>query len=136
MERRGRTLGSWEAGKPPVHGPAGPAELPNVPRLPPIEVPLPDRRGCLAMLRVHLSKMKVGKPLDLEPFVEQTAGFSGAELAGLCREAGLMAIQRGITQAIPPSQLAVTRLDLKQALQSLRAKRTSELTEQARPRGC
>jgi transitional endoplasmic reticulum ATPase len=92
-----------------------------------IEVPSPDARGRLAMLRVHLAKLKVGKQLDLKWLVEQTAGFSGAELAALCREAGLVAVLRGIAGRIAPSQLRVTRSDLKLALQAWRAKRTAAL---------
>jgi AAA+ superfamily predicted ATPase len=88
-----------------------------------IEVPLPDARGRLAMLRVHLAKLKVAKSLELEPLVEQTAGFSGAELAALCREAGLVAVQRGITARIRPSELRLSRADLLQALHAWRAKR-------------
>jgi SpoVK/Ycf46/Vps4 family AAA+-type ATPase len=56
-----------------------------------------------------------------------TAGFSGAELAALCREAGIHAVQRGIAQGLEAPRLVVTRQDVYQALQTLRAKRVPEL---------
>jgi SpoVK/Ycf46/Vps4 family AAA+-type ATPase len=48
--------------------------------------------------------------------VPRTEGFSGAELAALCREAGMQAIQRGLARSIAPRRLAVTRQDVGRAL--------------------
>jgi transitional endoplasmic reticulum ATPase len=53
-----------------------------------IEVPAPDYQGRLAILQVCLAKMKTRGRLGIEALAEATAGYSGAELAALCREAG------------------------------------------------
>jgi AAA+ superfamily predicted ATPase len=88
-----------------------------------IEVPVPDYSGRLAILKVCLAKMKTRGSLRMEALAEATAGHSGAELAALCREAGLQAIRRGLASGLPAHQLSVSRQDLHQALAALRIKR-------------
>jgi transitional endoplasmic reticulum ATPase len=88
-----------------------------------IEVPMPDYSGRLAILQVCLAKMKTRGDLSIEALAETTAGYSGAELAALCREAGLLAIRRGLACGLPAHQLAVSSLDLHHALAALSAKR-------------
>jgi transitional endoplasmic reticulum ATPase len=88
-----------------------------------IEVPMPDYPGRLAILQVCLAKMKTRGALAIEALAEATAGYSGAELAALCREAGLQAIRRALACGLAADQLVVCRQDLHQALGALRAKR-------------
>jgi AAA+ superfamily predicted ATPase len=90
-----------------------------------IEVPVPDYQGRLAILQVCLAKMKTRGSLRIEALAEATAGYSGAELAALCREAGLQAIRRGLARGLAAQHLFVSRQDLQQALSALRAKRFS-----------
>jgi transitional endoplasmic reticulum ATPase len=90
-----------------------------------LEVPSPDEKGRAAILRVHLAKLKTRGAIHLDDLVERTEGFSGAELAGLCREAGLQAIQRGLAGGIPSQRLTVGRQDLRAALNAFQAKRVS-----------
>lgn len=54
----------------------------------------PDLNGRIAVLDVHLKKIKVGKDVDLNLLASQTPGFAGAELANLCNEAALLAARR------------------------------------------
>jgi transitional endoplasmic reticulum ATPase len=95
-----------------------------------LEVPGPDFKGRLAILRVCLRKLKIRHAFALEGLAEATEDFSGAELAALCREAGLVAIHRGLASAIPAERLAVTRQDLQQALLAFRAKRAPHSPKQ------
>jgi transitional endoplasmic reticulum ATPase len=88
-----------------------------------IEVASPDQEGRSAILQVHLGKIKTRSNLQLDRVVERTEGFSGAELAALCREAGLRVITRGLARGIPAARLAVGLRDLEGALETLRAKR-------------
>ena len=89
-----------------------------------IEVAGPDRQGRRAILRVHLSKLK-HRDFGLDELVQKTDGYSGAELAALCREAGLQAIQRGLATGIPANRLVVKRQDMSAALEALQAKRVN-----------
>jgi len=45
------------------------------------------------VLKVHTKGMPLTKDVDLEKIAEETEGFSGADLAGLAREAGMNALR-------------------------------------------
>ncbi len=59
-----------------------------------ISIPLPDLAGRREILRIHSSKMVLGKDVDLNAIVEMTENATGAELQAICREAGMMAVRR------------------------------------------
>ncbi|MDR3282361.1 MAG: CDC48 family AAA ATPase [Candidatus Methanoplasma sp.] len=50
----------------------------------------PDAAARLSILKVHTRRMPL-KDVDLESLAEDTDGYVGADIAALCREAGLMA---------------------------------------------
>jgi transitional endoplasmic reticulum ATPase len=58
-----------------------------------IQIPLPDEATRLEILKVHSKKMPLEPAFKLEEFAKQTDGFSGADLEGLCREAGMFALR-------------------------------------------
>ena len=57
----------------------------------------PDKRGRIAILNVHLKKVKLADDVDPEKIAALTPGFSGADLANLVNEAALLATRRGAT---------------------------------------
>ncbi|ASJ07768.1 proteasome-activating nucleotidase [Thermococcus siculi] len=57
-----------------------------------IEVPLPDFRGRLEILKVHTRKMNL-RDVDLRLIAEMTEGASGADLKAIATEAGMFAIR-------------------------------------------
>ena len=58
-----------------------------------IEVPLPDFKGRLEILKIHTRRMKVDRGVELEHIARVTEGFSGADLKALVTEAGYFAIR-------------------------------------------
>ena len=88
-----------------------------------IEVGLPGAAGRIAIMTVHLQKMRSKLPEDMQIIADRTEGFSGAELAAVCREAGLVAIKRGIGQAIAPPDLVVCESDVLRAIEDIVTKR-------------
>lgn len=54
----------------------------------------PDKNGRLAILKVHIRKIRVGKDLDLEKIASLTAGLTGADIANLVNEAAIAATRR------------------------------------------
>jgi cell division protease FtsH len=52
---------------------------------------LPDRRGRVAILRIHTRGIPIAADVDLEAYAAATPGFSGADLANLVNEATLLA---------------------------------------------
>ncbi len=55
----------------------------------------PDKKGRIAILRIHLRKLKLADDVDPEKIAALTPGFSGADLANLVNEAALLATRRG-----------------------------------------
>ncbi|WP_096391258.1 AAA family ATPase [Halopenitus persicus] len=58
-----------------------------------VEVPNPDREARVAILAVHTADQPLAEDVDLDAIAAETAGLSGAELASVCREAALAAIE-------------------------------------------
>ena len=55
----------------------------------------PDKTGRIAILNVHLKKVKLDMATDPEQIAALTPGFTGADLANLVNEAAIMATRRG-----------------------------------------
>src|SRR3989475_10679843 len=60
-----------------------------------IYVPAPDRATRLQTLKIHARNMPLAQDVDLDQIASQAAGYSGADLEAVCREAGLIALRRG-----------------------------------------
>lgn len=60
-----------------------------------ILVDRPDKKGRLAILKVHSRKTQLDREVDLERVAALTPGFTGADLANLVNEAALIATRRG-----------------------------------------
>ena len=56
-----------------------------------IRVQLPDVKGREEILKVHAKKVKMAPNVDLKSIAKSTPNFSGAELANIINEAGLLA---------------------------------------------
>ncbi len=54
----------------------------------------PDKAGRVAILKVHVRKIKIGKDVDLDKVAGLTTGFTGADLANLINEAAIAATRR------------------------------------------
>ncbi|HNM82819.1 MAG TPA: ATP-dependent zinc metalloprotease FtsH, partial [Rhodocyclaceae bacterium] len=59
-----------------------------------VVVDRPDRLGRVAILEVHMRKLRLAPDTDKTKIAELTPGFTGAELANLCNEAALAATRR------------------------------------------
>ena len=56
-----------------------------------ITVPTPDLKGRLEILKIHSKEKKLSDEINLESIAEDTAGFTGAELANILNEAAIIA---------------------------------------------
>ena len=96
-----------------------------------IEVPMPNEAGRKAILETFLQNLKTARELDasriatVSRIAELSEGFSGADLAALCREAGLIAIKRGIATGIDAAVVAIGEPDLIAGFEAICQKRTS-----------
>ena len=58
-----------------------------------LELPLPDATSRMAILKIHMRDKPLSKDVSLQATVKATEGCSGAELAGICNKASLLAIR-------------------------------------------
>ena len=54
----------------------------------------PDKLGRVAILKVHIRKIRVGQDVDLDKVAGLTTGFTGADIANLINEAAIAATRR------------------------------------------
>ena len=93
-----------------------------------IEIGVPDKQGRYEILLVHTRNMPLAEDVDLEELAELTHGFTGADIAALCREAAMQALRRFLpkidleSEEIPAevlNELRVTRRDFLEALKDV-----------------
>jgi transitional endoplasmic reticulum ATPase len=85
-----------------------------------IHVDPPDAAARQEILAVHTRSQPLAADVDLAALSAETEGCSGADLAGICREAGMEAIRRLIMQTPDGdhdlSKLTITQQDMYTAL--------------------
>ena len=59
-----------------------------------IEIPLPNEKGRLEILKIHTRKMNLAEDVDFEKLASLTEEMSGAELAVIVKEAGIFVLRR------------------------------------------
>ncbi len=59
-----------------------------------ITIPTPDLKGRLEILKIHCKDKRISEDVNLEGIAEDTAGFTGAELANILNEAAIIATKR------------------------------------------
>src|SRR5207244_2015983 len=79
-----------------------------------IYVPAPDHDTRLQILRIHTRNMPLVHDVDLDQITRQAAGYSGADLEAVCREAGLISLRRDIEAK------SVTIEDFRDALERIK----------------
>ena len=78
-----------------------------------LEIPLPDEKARLEILRIHTARMHLAG-VDLSRMVSATEHCTGADLQAICREAGMIAVRREAD--------SVSQQDFADALQKVRHK--------------
>ena len=63
-----------------------------------ITIPLPDRKGREAILKVHARNKKIAAEVNFENIARRTPGFSGAELENVLNEAAILAVRANKTE--------------------------------------
>jgi transitional endoplasmic reticulum ATPase len=76
-----------------------------------IEIGVPDKAGRNEVLQIHTRNMPLPEDTDLKRLSDVTHGYTGADIASLCREAAMKALRRYIPEInleeerIPPEIL-------------------------------
>ncbi len=86
-----------------------------------IFVPAPDHATRLQILKIHTRNMPLAEGVDVDQITRQAAGYSGADMEAVCREAGLISLRRDIETK------SVTMEDFRNALERVKPSMTSEM---------
>ncbi len=86
-----------------------------------IYVPSPDHATRLQILKIHTRNMPLAQDVDLDQITSQAAGYSGADLEAVCREAGLISLRRDIETK------SVTIEDFRDALERVKPSVTPDM---------
>ena len=76
-----------------------------------VTVPAPDLRGREEILKIHAKDKKLAEDVSLKNIAEDTAGFTGAELANILNEAAIIATRK--------EHKAITNSDLDEAVKKV-----------------
>jgi ATP-dependent metalloprotease FtsH len=58
-----------------------------------VKVDLPDKKGRLEILKIHVNNKPLGEDVELEEIARETFGFSGAHLESAANEAAILALR-------------------------------------------
>jgi len=83
-------------------------------------VPSPDEKSRLEILKIHTRSMPL-KNVDLKDLVDNTEGFSGADIESLCREAAMAALRENMKSK------EVTKQNFEEALKKVSPSITKEI---------
>jgi transitional endoplasmic reticulum ATPase len=59
-----------------------------------VKVPLPDKRGRENIFKIHTKKKPLAADINFTKLVEETDGYSGAEIESICNRAAMSAVRK------------------------------------------
>lgn len=86
-----------------------------------IYVPAPDFKALKEIFKIHTRDMPLSKDVDVDQLARMAAGYSGADVEALCREAALNALRRDMDAN------EVTLGDFREALDKIKPSITSDM---------
>ena len=86
-----------------------------------VYIPLPNSVGRREMFNINMKGIQVEESIDMDKLVQLTDGYSGADIANVCREASLMQMRRKLMKTggklnftaikLSPSKTLIDELD-------------------------
>jgi katanin p60 ATPase-containing subunit A1 len=64
-----------------------------------IYIPLPDVVGRKALFLINMKEVEMNEDVNLDELAEKSSGYSGADVANVCRDASMMSVRRLMEQA-------------------------------------
>lgn len=63
-----------------------------------IYIPLPPEEGRKSLFEINLNGIDLGSDVDFDALVKITGGYSGADIANVCRDAAMMPLRKKIAE--------------------------------------
>ncbi len=92
-----------------------------------IYIGMPNKEQRKKILEIHTKKMPLANNVNLDDLVEKTEGYTGADIAALCKEAGLIALRESmdakevkmkhLNEALEKVKKSVSESDLKRYME-------------------
>uniref|UniRef100_A0A7C2BLN8 AAA family ATPase n=1 Tax=Thermosphaera aggregans TaxID=54254 RepID=A0A7C2BLN8_9CREN len=82
-----------------------------------VYVPPPDLRARVEIFKVHTRKTPIAEDVNIEELARRTEGYTGADIAAVCREAAMMAIRESIGEGDKPS---VKKVEMRHFVEALK----------------
>jgi transitional endoplasmic reticulum ATPase len=70
-----------------------------------LQVPAPDKKARLEILKIHTARNPLADDVDLEKIAEKTESYTGADLAGLVSTAVMMALEEHVEKYKTPDEI-------------------------------
>lgn len=86
-----------------------------------IYVPAPDPRALKEIFKIHAHDMPLSKDVDLDQVARMAAGYSGADVEAVCREAAMNALREDVNSD------EVTLRDFKEAMEKVKPSITPDM---------
>ena len=87
-----------------------------------IKVPLPDKKGRENIFKIHTKKKPLAADLDFTKLVEQTDGYSGAEIESICNRAAMSSVRRYVDKKEKDVKtIKITQDDFQKALEKVKS---------------
>ncbi len=86
-----------------------------------IYVPAPDHKALKEISKIHTRNMPLSKDVDLDQLAHMAAGYSGADVEAICREAAMNALREDADAD------EVTLRDFKQAMEKVKPSITADM---------
>lgn len=64
-----------------------------------ILIPLPTQKGREELFSINMRDIELAEDVDVEALAQQTEGYSGADIASVCRDASMMSVRRIMDEA-------------------------------------
>jgi len=93
-----------------------------------IYISLPTEEGRKELFRINMKDIELGDDLDLDILAKQTEGYSGADIANVCRDASMMSVRRVMEEA---RKQGLHGLEIQKALMANREKLHTSMVTQA-----
>ncbi len=93
-------------------------------------VPAPDEKARLEILKIQAKNMPLAKDVDLKMLAKETEGYSGSDIAALCREAAMRVLRKDIKgKEVQMKQFREAMEDIKPSVPPETAKVYESFTE-------
>lgn len=63
-----------------------------------VYIPLPDPEGRRALFKINMQTVELDPDVNLDELAEKSEGYSGADVANVCRDASMMSVRRIMEQ--------------------------------------